>query len=38
MNHKIVVFWNQPAALTETFIYNQISNLRRYQAAILGSK
>ncbi|MGC8799690.1 MAG: glycosyltransferase [Chloroflexus sp.] len=38
MNYKIVIFWNQPAALTETFIYNQISNLRRYQAAILGSK
>ncbi len=38
MKRTILAFWNQPFALSETFVYNQIARLQRYQAVLLGVK
>lgn len=38
LQKKILVFINQPIGLSETFIYNQVTGLSRYQPVILGTK
>ncbi len=38
MQRTILAFWNQPFALSETFVYNQVARLSRYEVAILGAK
>jgi len=38
LHKKILVFINHPIVLSETFIYNQVAGLSRYQPLILGTK
>lgn len=38
MNRRIIVFYNQPIAISETFVYNQIAGLKRYQPIVIGIK
>ncbi|GIV87328.1 MAG: glycosyl transferase family 1 [Chloroflexus sp.] len=38
MRSQVIFVVSRPIYLSEQFIYNQISSLQRYQAAILGSK
>lgn len=38
MSRRVIVFYNQPIAISETFIYNQIAGLKRYQPIVIGIK
>lgn len=38
MSRRIIIFYNQPIAISETFVYNQIVGLKRYQPIVIGAK
>lgn len=38
MSRRIIVFHNQPIGISETFVYNQIVGLKRYQPIVIGIK
>ncbi|ABY34729.1 MAG TPA: glycosyl transferase family 1 [Chloroflexus aurantiacus] len=38
MSRRVIVFYNQPIAISETFVYNQIAGLKRYQPIVIGIK
>lgn len=38
MSRRIIVFHNQPIGIAETFVYNHIVGLKRYQPIVIGTK